>query len=75
MSSRDSPKYLRNTEKSDFTGKIAKRYERPTNIYQVIKEAMNRCGLSVGKVRLPMDNLTEEEISELREVLVKMGVL
>jgi dihydrodipicolinate synthase/N-acetylneuraminate lyase len=46
------------------------------NIYQaVIKEALNLCGLSVGKVRLPMDNLTEEEIAELRQVLVKMGVL
>jgi 4-hydroxy-tetrahydrodipicolinate synthase len=72
---------------NDFTGKIAKRYERPTvlspgllihghNIYQATtKEAMNLCGLSVGKVRLPMDNLTEEEIAELREVLVKMNVL
>jgi 4-hydroxy-tetrahydrodipicolinate synthase len=72
---------------NDFTGKIAKRYVRPTvlssglavhghNIYQAtIKEAMNLCGLSVGKVRLPMDNLTEEEIAELREVLVKMNVL
>jgi hypothetical protein len=46
------------------------------NIYQaIIKEAMNMCGLGVGKVRLAMDNLTEEEIVELREVLVKMGVL
>jgi dihydrodipicolinate synthase/N-acetylneuraminate lyase len=39
------------------------------NIYQAtIKEAMNLCGLSIGKVRLPMDNLTEEEVAELREV-------
>jgi 4-hydroxy-tetrahydrodipicolinate synthase len=71
----------------DFTGKVAKRYERPTvlsaglavhghNIYQAtIKEGMNLCGLNGGKVRLPMDNLTNEEIAELREVLVKMGVL
>jgi dihydrodipicolinate synthase/N-acetylneuraminate lyase len=35
-------------------------------IYQaVIKEAMNLRSLSVGKVRLPMDNLTEEENAEL----------
>jgi dihydrodipicolinate synthase/N-acetylneuraminate lyase len=33
---------------------------------------MNLCGLNVGKVRLPMDNLTDEEVAELREVLVKM---
>jgi dihydrodipicolinate synthase/N-acetylneuraminate lyase len=47
------------------------------NIYQAtIKEAMNLWGLSVGKVRLPMDNnLTDEEIAELKEVLVEMGVL
>jgi 4-hydroxy-tetrahydrodipicolinate synthase len=72
---------------NDFTGKLAKRYVRPTvlspglaihghNIYQaVVKEAMNLCGLSAGKVRLPMDNLKDDEILELREVLVKMGVL
>jgi 4-hydroxy-tetrahydrodipicolinate synthase len=71
----------------DFTGKIAGRYERPTvmspglaihghNIYQAtVKEGMNLCGLSAGKARLPMDNLTVEEIEELRGVLVKMGVL
>jgi 4-hydroxy-tetrahydrodipicolinate synthase len=72
---------------NDFTGKLAKKYVRPTvfssglaihghNIYQaVVKEAMNLCGLSVGKVRLPMDNMTAAEIAELKEVLVEMGVL
>jgi 4-hydroxy-tetrahydrodipicolinate synthase len=88
---RDEAKMTRAMEKielfNDFTGKLAKRYERPTvlssglaihghNIYQaVVKEAMNLCGLNAGKTRLPMDNLTEDEIVELREVLVKMGVL
>jgi 4-hydroxy-tetrahydrodipicolinate synthase len=72
---------------NDFNGKIAGRYVRPTvlssglaihahNIYQaIVKEAMNLCGLSAGKVRLPMDNLNDEEIGELKELLVKMEIL
>lgn len=45
-------------------------------LYQsIIKEAMDLTGMSVGKVREPMENITPAEKNELREVLVQMGVL
>lgn len=46
------------------------------SIYQaILKEAMNLVGLRGGKVRLPMDNLNNEEIKELKQVLKETGVL
>jgi 4-hydroxy-tetrahydrodipicolinate synthase len=45
-------------------------------IYQgACKEAMNLIGLPGGKARAPMENLTAEEIEELRGVLKTIGVL
>jgi len=42
--------------------------------YQAVnKAAMDLTGTPGGKVRAPMSNLTEEEIRELRNVLIQMG--
>lgn len=39
------------------------------------KAAMNLVGLSGGPLRLPMEDLTDEEKQELKEVLAEMGVI
>ena len=45
-------------------------------VYQsVTKEAMTLLGVPGGKVRAPMDNLTSQEITELKKVLQGMQVL
>jgi 4-hydroxy-tetrahydrodipicolinate synthase len=49
---------------------------RELPLYQsVIKTAMEFVGLPGGRVREPMENLTEQEKEELREVLKGMGAL
>jgi len=45
-------------------------------VYQSItKEAMNLIGLSGGRVRDPMDNITSDEKAELKSILQELGVL
>jgi len=39
------------------------------------KAAMDICGLHVGPPRLPMEDLTDEEKQELKEVLGEMGII
>jgi len=45
-----------------------------TPFYQsIIKTAMDLVGLPGGKVREPMENLTSEEVDEMREILINIG--
>jgi len=44
-------------------------------IQSVVKEAMALKGLPGGKAREPMENLTQDEIKELKQVLQEVGVL
>ncbi|GAI18774.1 unnamed protein product [marine sediment metagenome] len=39
------------------------------------KAAMDLVGLSGGPLRLPMEDLTDEEKQELKEVLAEMGII
>ena len=49
---------------------------RATCLYQsVIKRAMELLGLPGGVVREPLENLTQQEISQLKQVLVQCGLL
>ena len=45
-------------------------------LYQtVIKESMKIIGLPMGRVREPMENLTDQEVEELRGVLTRSGII
>ena len=49
---------------------------RATALYQsVIKRAMEFLGLPGGVVREPLENLTDSEIAELKEVLIQCKLL
>jgi dihydrodipicolinate synthase/N-acetylneuraminate lyase len=49
---------------------------RATALYQsIIKKAMELRGLPGGVVREPLENITDAETAELRDVLVQIGAL
>ena len=48
---------------------------RATTVYQsVMKKAMELIGLPGGVAREPLENLTDEEVAELRDALIRCGV-
>jgi dihydrodipicolinate synthase/N-acetylneuraminate lyase len=49
---------------------------KATAVYQsILKKAMELVGLPGGVVREPLENITDAEVQELKEVLTAIGIL
>ncbi|MGH0054241.1 MAG: dihydrodipicolinate synthase family protein [Sphaerochaetaceae bacterium] len=49
---------------------------KATTVYQsILKNAMELVGLPGGIVREPLENITDQEVKELRSVLIEIGIL
>lgn len=57
------------------TSVLGLHYEQHHTYIAINKEGMNLVGLDAGNVRAPLQGLTDDEKSELKQVLKKIGVL